>query len=96
MLEELVQSRQELWGRLGYGGKGGALIGVPFPWDLKASPGEGTQETLTPDVQVEVLLRAARLVESLTGVVACIPRFHSVHLARSKDSWSVSQAEVVS
>lgn len=71
-------------------------MGISSPWDLKASPGVGDRETLTPDIQVEVLLRAACLVNSLTGVAACVPHFHLVHLAGSKDSWSVSPAEVVS
>jgi hypothetical protein len=50
-------------------------MGIPSSRDL---------ETLTPDMQVEVFLRAACLVNSFTGVVACIPHRRSVHLARSK------------
>lgn len=72
------------------------MLGIPSSWDLKASPGGRTLETLTPDIQVEVLLRAAGLVQGLTGVASRVPHLHLVHLARSKDSWPVSQAEVVS
>lgn len=77
-LEGLVQSRQELRGT-GMGGR--PRLGIPSSWDLKASPGGRTLETLTPDIQVEVLLRAAGLVQGLTGVASRIPHLHLVHLA---------------
>ena len=67
---------------------------APSALGLRASPdrrsGEGPQpspagETLTPDIEVVVLLRAAHLVQRLTGIAARIPHLGSVHLAGSKN-----------
>lgn len=49
------------------------------------------QETLTPDVEVVVFLRAACLVQRLTGVAACIPHLCPVHLANSDRSHQQGQ-----
>lgn len=60
--------------------RGGAAEAEPQP-----SP---ALETLTPDIEVVVFLRAARLVQRLTGVAACVPHLRSVHLAEG--TWPIS------
>lgn len=60
--------------------------GYPFFLGSEGQPCGRDLESLTPDVQVEVFLGAACLVQSLTGIVACVPHLCSVHLAKSKGS----------
>lgn len=79
-LEGLRESREGVrWVGVGRGrGWGGGTCTL-------GGAGEGPSPgTLTPDIQVVVLLRAARLAQRLTGVETCIPRLCSAHLTGRK------------